>query len=199
MEECIPDLLKSATRKRRIEFLRGRYCAQMAAEKLTGMKVSGIGINHDRSPQWPSGIVGSISHTGTFACAAVSNDYKLAGLGIDVEQKFEEEIVRQVEGEIVLPSEMRMYESFFKNDLEYREYVTLIFSAKESVFKCLHPLTGTFFGFSDASIISVDFAGRSFKFRLLKRLGCGYDHGFEYYGRFHVWKNHVFTSVELQK
>ena len=40
----------------------------------------------DRAPIWPDRVVGSITHTGDFAAAAVAWAADIAGLGIDSEQ-----------------------------------------------------------------------------------------------------------------
>ena len=50
--------------------------------------------------------------------------------------------------------------------------LTLIFSAKESLFKALYPSVGYYFDFKDAEITEVNYTQTFLKFRLLKSLGA---------------------------
>jgi 4'-phosphopantetheinyl transferase EntD len=73
---------------RRLEFLSGRRCARKALVAL-GREPSDIPVAVDRGPQWPEGIVGSITHTlgrgGGWASAAVGLVARVSALGIDME------------------------------------------------------------------------------------------------------------------
>jgi 4'-phosphopantetheinyl transferase EntD len=50
----------------------------------------------DRTPVWPDGVVGSITHTGDFAAAAVAWAADIAGLGIDSEQVIDPAAARDI-------------------------------------------------------------------------------------------------------
>jgi 4'-phosphopantetheinyl transferase EntD len=73
---------------RRLEFLSGRSCARRALAVL-GVATADLAIAADRGPQWPTGIVGSITHTdspdGSWAVATVAHSAQLSAIGIDLE------------------------------------------------------------------------------------------------------------------
>src|ERR1700720_1454604 len=81
----LPQSLRHATQKRQREFLAGRWCAKQALQCL-GAGSTHVAIAEDRAPIWPGGVVGSITHTGDFAAAAVAWAADVAALGIDSEQ-----------------------------------------------------------------------------------------------------------------
>src|SRR6202165_5059978 len=81
----LPQALRFATQKRQREFLAGRWCAEQALQRL-GAGSTHVAMAADRAPIWPDGVVGSITHTGNFAAAAVAWAADIAGLGIDSEQ-----------------------------------------------------------------------------------------------------------------
>src|ERR1700757_4626476 len=72
---CERDLLpeearhvEKAVTKRRLEFAAGRRCARLALARL-GATPGPILPGEDRTPRWPSALVGSITHHGAH-CAA---------------------------------------------------------------------------------------------------------------------------------
>src|ERR1700738_5557121 len=81
----LPQALRHATQKRQREFLAGRRCAKQALQGL-GAGSTHVAMAEDRAPIRPGGVVGSITHTGDFAAAAVAWAADIAGLGIDSEQ-----------------------------------------------------------------------------------------------------------------
>jgi 4'-phosphopantetheinyl transferase EntD len=121
--------------KRRREFTAGRHCARQALVRL-GQEPVALPIGPGRAPVWPPGIIGSISHTDEIAIAAVAYQAELQSLGIDVESAdpLEPGLL-----ELVCREEERAAQTLLG--------AKLIFSAKESVYKCLWPLTGVFLEF----------------------------------------------------
>jgi 4'-phosphopantetheinyl transferase EntD len=101
-------------------------------------------MNADRTPRWPAGTVGSISHTTGFAGAVAATTHRMRSIGIDIE------IVGRVTTEI----EPRIFtgrESAFLASLSAiarNRAATAIFSAKEAFYKCQYPLTGAWLDFS---------------------------------------------------
>jgi 4'-phosphopantetheinyl transferase EntD len=78
----LPQALRHAIQKRQREFLAGRWCAKQALQCL-GAGSTDVAMAEDRAPIWPDGVVGSITHTGDFAAAAVAWAADIAALGID--------------------------------------------------------------------------------------------------------------------
>ena len=74
-----------------------------------------------------------------------------------------------------------------------------MFSAKESLFKCLFPLSKTYFYFEDAEMIKLDLEKSVFTFRLRKNLGEVFKEGDLFEGHFsRLIKDHILTLVALK-
>jgi 4'-phosphopantetheinyl transferase EntD len=152
--------------KRRREFTAGRVCARAALERL-GIRGFPLVAGEDRSPVWPPGIVGSLSHCGDYCGVAIARRGEIAGVGFDVER------ARPLEGRVAsiicTPAETRRIES--QPGLPPGLGAMIVFSAKESTYKCYHPITKTFLDFHDVEIDLVPGAG-TFTARILKERGA---------------------------
>ena len=132
--------------KRLAEFSLGRASARCALKRL-GHAPAVIPVGANREPVWPSGIVGSISHTDNVAASAVSLKASFAALGLDIEPA--EPLEAGVWERICRPGELDdVPDTLGPAGLRAR----LIFSAKESVYKALWPVTGRFLEFHDLGI-----------------------------------------------
>jgi 4'-phosphopantetheinyl transferase EntD len=141
----------------------------------------------DRTPIWPDGVVGSITHTGEFAAAAVSWAADIAALGIDSEQIIDNATARDI-AEICMVDEMSLFSGVHGPSIP--EFCTFVFSAKESVFKCLFPITRKFLEFSDVRITSLDWNRNRFTWTVPFSETDGM-------GRLSCANGMVHTSVEL--
>ena len=126
--------------KRRAEFTHGRFCAR-SAMTLLGVDSGSIGKGPNREPIWPSGIVGSISHTGAAAAAIVSRSSRHASIGLDME------IAEPLQADLI-PMILRPEENLASDGTRAK----LIFSIKESIYKCLYPLTQAYIDFLDMEV-----------------------------------------------
>src|ERR1700736_1297163 len=148
----LPQALRYATQQRQREFLAGRWCAEEALQCL-GAGSTHVAMAEDRAPIWPDGVVGSITHTGDFAAAAVAWAADIAGLGIDSERIIDPATARDI-ADICMVDEATLFEA--PHGRSFCEFCTFVFSAKEAVFKCLFPLARKFLEFSDVRITSFD-------------------------------------------
>ncbi|WP_423739619.1 4'-phosphopantetheinyl transferase family protein [Cupriavidus basilensis] len=130
----LPASLHNAVAKRQREFLAGRDCAQKALRLAGCPGVAVLPIGLDRLPVWPTGWVGSISHCATMACAIVASKTRYRALGIDVECIMSEELSTEL-GEFVATEAELAHFAGLGRPLG----VTLVFSAKEALFKALYP------------------------------------------------------------
>lgn len=136
-----------AAQVRREEFLAGRASARRALAALGEADVP-IGVGPAGEPVWPSGIVGSITHTRTVAAAAVARARDAWGVGLDAETL-----------ETTLDADTRAL-AFTSDETARLTVIELtdpaaalvLFSAKESVYKCLFPRTGWRLSFHDVDI-----------------------------------------------
>ena len=148
----LPRAIRQATQKRQREFLAGRWCAEQALRRLGAGSIR-VAMAEDRAPIWPDGVVGSITHTGNFAAAAVAWVADIPGLGIDSERVIDPTIARDV-ADVCMVDELSLFSA--AHDRSFHEFCTVVFSAKEAVFKSLFPITQKFLEFSDVQITSLD-------------------------------------------
>src|ERR1700722_20256529 len=181
----LPQALRRATQKRQREFLAGRWCAKQALHCL-GAGSTHVAVADDRAPIWPDRVVGSITHTGHFAAAAVAWAADIVALGIDSEQTIDPAAARDI-ADVCMVEEPNLFKA--ADGRSFCEFCTLVFSAKESVFKCLFPLTRKFLEFSDVRITSIDWNRKHFTWTTVSEyIGTG---------RLSHADGFVHTSVEL--
>ncbi|MFC5708083.1 4'-phosphopantetheinyl transferase family protein [Aeromonas eucrenophila] len=150
---ALPAELQNAVAKRQGEFLAGRLAARLALRPY-GLGDETVTIGQNREPRWPAGMEGSISHSqlqgqGMALCAVRPGK---AGLGLDLEAWLDESQTAQLWPGIVDKEEWgRLASGAAAADLSLAEGLTLVFSAKESLFKALYPRVGRYFDFLDAS------------------------------------------------
>jgi 4'-phosphopantetheinyl transferase EntD len=155
-------LIARAVPKRRREFTTGRHCARSALGAL-GIAPVPIRPGQGGAPQWPSGIVGSITHCAGYRAAAVARASDVITIGLDAEPA--QWLPAEVLGLVALPDERDRL-----GDLARAApavcWDRLLFSAKESVYKAWFPLARRWLGFSDADI-TINAADGTFEARLL--------------------------------
>ena len=145
------DALESShnSTKRQREFAAGRSCAAVLLNRWN--VVEEVGVAKDRSPIWPDGFVGSISHTDRWVWAAVAKSEDRPAIGIDTEIVVSPETCDMLDSDIVTESERLVIESL---GLSPQVAFTLAFSAKEAFYKCWYPVTNSFFEFKQVAIQS---------------------------------------------
>ena len=77
--------MANAAQKRRRDFALGRACARAALSAL-GRGDAVIGRDDNGAPQWPAGVLGSITHTKGYAAALVAETHDAGGVGVDAER-----------------------------------------------------------------------------------------------------------------
>jgi 4'-phosphopantetheinyl transferase EntD len=138
----------NAVDKRRREFTTGRRCAHEALRSL-GVQPAPILAGERGMPQWPPGVVGSITHCAGYRGAAVARSADLMAIGIDAEP--DGPLPAGVLDVVSLPPERDR----LRDLTEARPAVNwdrVLFSAKESVYKAWFPLTRRWLGFEEAEI-----------------------------------------------
>jgi len=131
---------------RRIEFARGRACARAALEAL-GLGAPALPVSPSRAPVWPAGVTGSITHCRGLVAAAVGRSCDLAAIGLDAEPR------GPLQGDVAARIASAVEHAQPANDAVADAVPRLLFSAKEVVHKCIHPLTGVILDFLDVAIV----------------------------------------------
>jgi len=185
-------------RKRQMEFLAGRYCAREALRSFAPECAEvPIGSGRDRAPLWPCGIVGAITHTHHFASVAVARASETRGLGLDAERLMAEAVAERVLDHIAAPDEVSALVR--ATGWSTATVLTVIFSAKETVFKCLYAEVQRYFDFRDASVIAIDPAAGLWSARLLTTLTPTLQAGHALDGRFECDGTSVCTAMALPR
>ncbi|MBM0229992.1 4'-phosphopantetheinyl transferase, partial [Micromonospora sp. ATA51] len=100
----------------------------------------------DRSPVWPAGVVGAITHTHGYCAAAAARSGEIRSVGLDAERH--RELNAGVRRMICLPEE----EAGLAGLPTGVSWPAVVFSAKETVYKLWHPVVGTWLDFHDARV-----------------------------------------------
>ncbi len=124
----LPQALRKAVSKRQSEYLAGRQCAAHAL-RAAGLSET-VGMQ-GRAPVWPAGCVGSISHSDARVLAVVSRSH--SGLGVDIEPLMTPAQATDIQVLIVTEAEAALRPAA----MAFESFLTLIFSAKESLYKAL--------------------------------------------------------------
>jgi enterobactin synthetase component D / holo-[acyl-carrier protein] synthase len=145
-------LIERGVQKRREQFSSGRVAAHRLFAR-SGAAPMPVLRGEGRAPRWPAGWVGSISHGARYALAALASADRIAGVGIDVEARgrLNAKMLRL----IMTPHEIAR----IGNDLDR---ALIAFSAKESLYKALHPRVGVYIGFQE---VEIDLEGDEFRAR----------------------------------
>jgi enterobactin synthetase component D len=166
------------------EFLAGRYCIHKAMN-LNSL----VGISEKGTPNWPKGYCGSLTHSNGYVSVTIGKTENFKSIGRDSETIFNKKTAQSLEKLILNSKELKV------NKMGYEEFLTLVYSAKESLFKALNPLTGTFFEFLDVEIFNYCAENRSFMLKLNKNLNKDYQTGTIFKGHFEFKLGFVHTAL----
>lgn len=129
-----------AVSKRRAEFHAGRIAARDVLAALGIVDFPLLRLDN-RAPLWPDAIKGSLSHTDDIACAiALRSDRPV---GVDLERNAP--LSAEVENAVSDAQERRAFS-------EHTSPARIVFSAKESVYKCISGQVGRVVDFSEVVI-----------------------------------------------
>ena len=181
---------RDKTLLRTLQLERGRSLAASLLAQL-GANDRHVGMAADRSPLWPSGFVGSISHTEDLVAVAVAPAKRCGSLGIDVERIVSNTVADDIAPVCFLAHEL--VDGGWRS-LPLAHRCSIGFSAKEALYKCLHPLTGLFMEFTDAQIRAVDLEHGRIQIALSRDLAPGFRAGQCLTGSFRVSDHHVFAA-----
>ncbi len=179
--------------KRQTEYLAGRFCARTALQRLTGV-ASVPATGEDRAPQWPAGVVGSITHGEGRAAAVVGRAEAWRGLGLDTEILLPTERALRLAGQILTPAERLRLQG--REPEEQAWLIGLTFSLKESLFKALYPLVLRRFYFEHAELLDWSPGGTA-RLGLLDDLGPDWPAGSRLEGQFACEDERLFTLVAI--
>ncbi|MGE0859334.1 MAG: 4'-phosphopantetheinyl transferase [Gammaproteobacteria bacterium] len=134
--------IAKAALKRKREFATARVLAREAFGQHFAVRDFDFLNAPDRSPLWPAGVTGSVSHSDTRVWIAIA-DAALGTIGIDGESRagLERKLWR-----LILRTEEIEYIENLPSSIRERRALTM-FSAKEALYKAQYPRSGRFMGF----------------------------------------------------
>lgn len=184
---ALPSYLEKAVLKRQALWLAGRWCACQALQGAgcETLQIPGSGLRGE--PLWPEGWIGSISHSDTHISAAVASKPDWGILGLDNQPLIP--LTTAVCMRISVEAERQHVPAGMSEQLWY----TLIFSAKESLFKALYPQGKRYFGFNAARLEKV--THNNLQLCLLQDLGAKWKASQRVTGCWNVQEGQVFTAV----
>ncbi|RWU21844.1 4'-phosphopantetheinyl transferase [Pseudomonas alkylphenolica] len=182
--------LQRSVAKRQAEYLAGRVCARAALQHLNGLEYV-PGTHEDRSPVWPAGISGSITHGKGWAAAVVARDADCQGLGLDQESLLSDARAERLAREILTAAELQRMQAG-----QTGLTVTLTFSLKESLFKALYPIVRQRFYFEHAEVLEWSTDGHA-RLRLLTDLSAQWHKGRELEGQFSLQDDQLLSLVSV--
>jgi 4'-phosphopantetheinyl transferase EntD len=159
-----------ASRRRQAAFATARALARRALGQL-GIEGGPLVPYDDRSPRWPEGAVGSISHTRALCVVVVAKSADTGGIGIDIESAAAPP--NDIEDVVCTHLERRWLDQQAGDDR--KRWVQVIFAAKEAFYKCQYPRTKAFLEFQNVEL-DLDAAGQAFTPRVLRSDRMQLDH-----------------------
>ena len=186
-------LNKLSSTRRQIEFAQGRSCAHQALERFK-LEAEPIPRNtKTREPCWPEAVRGSITHSGQYVAAAAGLADDFSGIGIDLES-LSRVVDFNISRHVCVEKELDWLKTLSPSMAN--QGLMIIFSAKESIFKCLFPISKTYLYFKDATV-EIDEDSDEFTFTLSRKCSGITEAGFKHRGRFSIIDKMLLTSIYL--
>jgi 4'-phosphopantetheinyl transferase EntD len=140
--------LAGAKAKRRSEYATVRRCARRALGEL-GVAPAALPRGEGGAPQWPRGVVGSMTHCAGYRAAAVARAGRLRVLGIDAEPAAP--LPAGVLDLVTSPAERERLAALAEA-VPGITWDRLLFCAKEALYKAWFPVGRQWLGFRDATV-----------------------------------------------
>lgn len=175
-------------------YLAGRYCAARALI-AAGYEDTPIAVGDAGAPAWPAGVVGSISHSPIRALAVIGSAQRWRSIGVDCEPVLDAHAADAIVRDTI--PEADAVDVSGNGAITWPEFVTVGFSAKESLYKCLRPIVGQFFDFGDAHLTHLDRDTRRVRLCLTRDLAPGFGRRTAFDVAFDLSDAHAHTCLTL--
>jgi 4'-phosphopantetheinyl transferase EntD len=183
--------IKAARIKRQRDFIAGRIATRNALRRLNIYNFP-ILVGKHRNPLFPKNIIGSISHTKDYCAVVISNNKNILSLGFDAETR--DSKINDNMMDLICTKNEKIW---LKQSNNYKLYVKIIFSAKESIYKCYFPIIKEFLDFQDVEI-SINLVKNNFTFKILKT-NLSFFSPHNTVNNFVISDKYIFTGVTIIK
>lgn len=184
----LPVRLQKAVTKRQAEYLAGRICATRTLESI-GHNDAIVETSDSRAPIWPHETIGAITHTKGIAMAVALPANQAKGIGIDVEKHMTAEQEVKLQTQILRDDEAEIFRQLGHT---VSCPLSIVFSAKESIYKALYPSVNKFFGFEKAKLVRFD--PHTLTFKITEQLSEQVSQGLELVVHYHIAPELVFSE-----
>lgn len=186
-----PKYLEQAASTRLSEFYSGRILIQAILAQYYDF-YDGVTSLSQRLPQWTPPFRGSISHSKNQIVVAVSAS--TVYLGIDIEHWVSDALIAEGQHLILNHQDLKIWDKI-KSDLSFQQFMTLVFSMKESLYKAVYPEVKHYIDFLDAAITEISLQNRCVKLRFSNEIQNKFQLIDEYEGYWLIQENYVLTWV----
>lgn len=184
--------VRGAVPARRNEFALGRSMARKAMQDL-GVHPCAIPAAPDRSPVWPKGLAGSISHGGGLCLSVVSADPGVAAIGIDVDSATP---LPSDLWEVVCDASELAWLMSQPAAIRGR-LAKLIFCSKEAAYKSQYPVSKRLFGFDGFHVV-IDLQAAQFEACFTGSV-APFRRGERLRGRFHIVDSAIICATAVNR
>ena len=178
--------LENVSQNRKNEYIAGRFCAHQSMA-LANIPPVHIPIGKKGEPIWPSGVVGSITHSRGYAAAAVAKQSDVHSLGLDAEidEPLSSRVLRRISNE----NEQEWVKAAASGLIQHPGKV--LFSAKEATYKAWYPITNKWLGFKEV-FINFHEERNTFTAHIQKNGPIA-----EMKGRYAIFNGVIITAIEI--
>jgi len=132
--------------RKRAEFALGRTAAHSALKQIGFENSPPVLRGQKGEPIWPDGIVGSITHCHPWSIAVAVQCSNGLAIGVDLETR------ERMQGTDISDLVCRGAELDWVRGGDFQERLTMIFSAKEAIYKALYPLCQRYIDFKEVEL-----------------------------------------------
>lgn len=187
-----PVYLNGAQPLRLHEFFCGRALAEAMLQQHYN-DYAPLSPYQERLPQWPQGIQGSISHSRHKLVVALSDRFN--GLGVDIEHWVTADFAQESAQLVLTEYEMALWQQGKMQDLSFCQYLTLIFSVKESLYKAVYGRARHYIDFLQASVCAIDLQAQQMSLQFCSPVQQRFGLYGAYYGYWRVKDHTILTWV----
>ncbi|MFM6905391.1 MAG: 4'-phosphopantetheinyl transferase [Acinetobacter tjernbergiae] len=116
-------------------------------------------------------------------------------LGIDLEYIVATSFAEESMQLILTQFEQELWQTGKIEHLSFCEYLTLIFSLKESLYKAVFPVAQSYIDFLEATVVEIDIKRQMVRLKFSQEIQQRYKLRFEYQGFWVFQQDHVITWV----
>ncbi|MBO9489815.1 4'-phosphopantetheinyl transferase superfamily protein [Endozoicomonas sp. G2_1] len=188
----LPVNIHDAVIKRQSEFLAGRLTASIIFQQM-GETSAQVMVGDHREPIWPHHLIGSLSHTDDTAVCSITERANQRFIGIDIENIIATHTAEKIGRQIINLQEKKLLLSL---NFPYEILLTIVFSAKESLFKAIYPIVRHYLDFNTSMVSDFSISNNCITLKLNEYLLKRYDLNKFYCISWKVQFGKVFTFLE---